>query len=209
MADSLKEVLPGKPNFTVVSPEQRRISRRIASDQATYIGPPLPEDHDLHIRSARIMKACLQSFPNCEVLLDSRDCGGDHLIEMFCDDRKTNASQICEVDAVIVVNGQVKVIIEIDGDDKPRHLCGKLDITTYATLASYGCDDYSMADSISFIQILAAVTKSSSSKSEQRRNIQNVFQKRLAECSFGRIRHYQILEGTDELSDRISLAVSR
>jgi hypothetical protein len=127
---------------------------------------------------------------------------------MFCDER-SNAANICEADVVIIVDGEVKVIIEIDTNDNPARLCGKVDITTYAKLASYGCEVYPMADEISFIQILAPVTNGNSSKMDQRKNIQGMFQKRLAEGSFGRIRHYQILEETGNVIDCTLSAVSR
>jgi hypothetical protein len=153
------------------------------------------------------------------VLLDKRDCGGEHYIRLYCDAKAAHASWLCEVDAAIVINREVKVIIEIDTTDKPAHLCGKLFASTLAIQAKAGKKSFQMADSVSFIQVLAKPKNDKTSKDRQWSYLQIKFQKNLDEASEGKIRHYQIfyekesgdfdrIESQQELIEHIQEAIA-
>lgn len=64
-------------------------------------------------------------YKNCEVIKD-RACGGKQNIPLFCSDSKSNETEFANVDMLLIRNGKVKIIIEIDeANRKPSHVIGK------------------------------------------------------------------------------------
>jgi len=73
---------------------------------------------------------------------------------VFCTDKKCNSSRYCFVDIAILLNDEVKVVIEIEESDiRPVAICGKLFISA---LASHFIHESSrrMADAAHFIQLI-------------------------------------------------------
>jgi hypothetical protein len=150
---------------------------------------------DLHKLIASIVKPMEDA--DVSVFLDSRNCGGEHLIGLYCDATASKRSYLCEIDVAVFVKQQLKVIIEIDNIDKPCHLAGKLFVSTFAMLARVARTNYRLADSVSFIQVLAAPKEhgfklGDAFNTGQLDYLQSKFQGKLDEAPNGKIRRYQI-----------------
>src|SRR5215471_13288137 len=86
---------------------------------------------NLHNLIAEIVRSL--KIADTRILCDCRDCGGDQKLQLFCSEIPSRETLLCEVDALILVDNEVKVVIEIDTAIRPVQLCGKLHISTYAT----------------------------------------------------------------------------
>lgn len=52
----------------------------------------------------------------------SSECGGKHNLPLFLSNEKSNKTEFCNVDILLIKNEKIKVIIEIEeSDDKPVH----------------------------------------------------------------------------------------
>ena len=68
-----------------------------------------------------------KNFPNerTTVLKDAA-CGGDHTLPLFCSDVRSYATRYACVDLMVIKEGKIKVIMEIEESNvKPVHLFGK------------------------------------------------------------------------------------
>lgn len=111
-------------------------------------------NHQLHRLIGKIIKENFSS-EEFEVLLD-RACGGEQNIPLFSTRKKSRATEICDVDILIMKNGKIKVIFEIEESNvKPTQICGKF---LTSALSSYYIDKknkvFPMDNSVLFIQIL-------------------------------------------------------
>lgn len=116
------------------------------------------------------------NFPSCEVLKDPA-CGGRQNLPLFGLLPKSNETEYCNVDALIVKNKQIRVIIEIEESDvKPTQICGKFltsALSSYFIHETYNNVPIAIMDAL-FIQILDATgLKRATSKIEQWRNLEN------------------------------------
>jgi len=81
----------------------------------------MPINHPLH---EAIGKIASEKFGS-DALLDSA-CGGQEHLPFFCCDKKSREIQFCNVDLLVLKDGEVNVIIEIDeSNKKPTQVCGK------------------------------------------------------------------------------------
>jgi len=110
-------------------------------------------NHKLHKTIGKIIKEYFSD--GFEVILD-RACGGKQNIPLFSSRRKSRETEICDVDILILKNGKVKVIFEIEeSHSNPTQICGK-----YLTSALSSCyisrnnKTHGMDKSVLFIQIL-------------------------------------------------------
>ena len=79
--------------------------------------------HPLHREIGMALK---NYFDNQGLILDPA-CGGNQNIPLFLKGQKSNKTEICNVDAAIIRNNKVKVIIEIEESTiTPTQICGKL-----------------------------------------------------------------------------------
>jgi len=99
-------------------------------------------------------------------------------IQLFCKNEKSHKSCVCYVDAVVLLNEQVKVIVEIEESDiRPVHLCGKVFVSALATHFIHRQDCYRMADRVFFVQVIDTSSKSeTASKLPQCRNLEPLIQ---------------------------------
>jgi hypothetical protein len=87
--------------------------------------------HLLHILIGEIILGA--ELTGCEPIL-GKDCGGDQYIQLFCDSRSEMATRFCSVDAIVLKDGQVKIIIEIEESDiRPAALSGKLFVSAHTS----------------------------------------------------------------------------
>jgi hypothetical protein len=132
-------------------------------------------DHPLHRLIGMIVSQL--DAPNAQVVLDTA-CGGQQKIQLFCADAKSHETCVCHVDALVLRNEQVKVIIEVEESDiRPVHLCGKVFVSALATHFMHRNERYGMADKVFFVQVIDTSSKSDrSSKLPQCRYLEPLIQ---------------------------------
>ncbi len=153
-------------------------------------------EHPLH----KIVGECIgtHKFPNCEIIEDQA-CGGKQNIPLFSSKHKSNRTEYCDVDLLILKDGKIRVIIEIEETDvKPTQICGKF---LTSALSRYFIHEYKnnvrvgMSDSVSFIQILnTAWLKAGTAKIEQWENLEKSIMSILP-IERSRIREYKLMYG--------------
>jgi hypothetical protein len=111
--------------------------------------------HPLHKVIGKIIE---KNVPSGYELAIDRACGGEQNIPLFSSKKKSNQTEYCNVDLLILKKDKIKVLIEIEeADTKPTQICGKY---LTSALSSYyihkSKDDIpiSMDDSVLFVQIL-------------------------------------------------------
>lgn len=111
--------------------------------------------HPLHEIIGEIFTRDL--FHGYKILKDPA-CGGGQNIPLFCSEIKSNQTEYCNVDLLILKSNKIKVIIEIEeADVKPIHICGKF---LSSAMAKYYIHESEknipvpMDNSVLFIQIL-------------------------------------------------------
>lgn len=109
-----------------------------------------------HLLHRQIGKIIRDNFSDgFEVILD-RACGGTHNIPLFSSRKKSWETELCNVDILILKNGKIKVIFEIEESNvKPNQIFGKFLASALATYHIYrNSKAYGMNKSVLFIQIL-------------------------------------------------------
>jgi hypothetical protein len=171
--------------------------------------------HPLHILIGNIILGAAMS--GCEVIL-GKDCGGDQNIQLLCSSEAEMATRFCSVDAIILKNGQVITIIEIEESDKrPVALCGKVLVSALAANFNHQGTRYPIAAHASFVQVIdTRKLKRNSSKLAQcwhlaeliRSNLQNHDRKMAYEIFHGNITEFERPEAQQELQDHLRAACS-
>jgi hypothetical protein len=150
-------------------------------------------EHQLH----KIIGDCIKGteFPDCKIITDPA-CGGQHNVPLFCSDVKSNETEYCNVDLLVIKDNKIRVIIEIEETDvKPTQICGKF---LTSALSSYYIHDsentpIGMSDSVLFIQILdTSQLKEKTSKIKQWKNLEKSIKNLLP---FKKIKKYKLLHG--------------
>ena len=157
-------------------------------------------EHPLH----KIVGQCIDDhkFPNCKIIKDPA-CGGQQNVPLFCSEDKSNKTEYCNVDLLILKDNKIRVIIEIEETDiTPTQICGKFltsALSSYFIHESENDIPLGMSDSVSFIQILnTARLKAGAAKPNQWQNLQKSIMDTLP-IKGSRIREYKLLYGN--LSD--------
>jgi len=163
-------------------------------------------EHPLHKEIGEYLKK--ENISGIELILDPA-CGGDQNIPLFKNEIKSNATEYCNVDIMIIKNDRVKIIIEIEeANIKPTQICGKLLTSALSNYYSKKNSNKSieMDDNTYFIQILDTTNlKEKSKKEEQFKNIEKSIQNILPVRN-SRIRNYKIfgLKRGDDLTKIIN-----
>ncbi|MCL2207509.1 MAG: hypothetical protein FWB90_05360 [Fibromonadales bacterium] len=159
------------------------------------------EKHPLHKTVGELLKKFAKD-KKFETRLDSA-CGGDQLISLFSCSEKSRESRLCCVDAMLLKNNKVAVVIEIEESDiKPTQICGKYLTTALSKEYNYA-DKESVSiekESIDFIQILdTSELKQNSRKEKQFKNIEQAIKDNLCGC----VKNYNIIyiDWEDERED--------
>ena len=117
-------------------------------------------------------------FPNYTIIRD-RACGGNQNIPLFCSPVKSNQTEYCNVDLLILKYNKIRVIIEIEETDiTPSQICGKFltsALSSYFIHSTRNDVPIGMGDSVSFIQILntSELKGDKTAKFNQWKNIQD------------------------------------
>ncbi len=114
-------------------------------------------------------------MPGCRVLR-APECGGEHNLPLFYSAKKSNATEFCDVDILILKGGQVRLIIEIEEVERgPGKLFGKFAVPAVCWGYIYGpsSEDARMGERVVFVQIVStADIQPNSSKLEQWRFVE-------------------------------------
>lgn len=152
--------------------------------------------HPLH----RIVGQCISSyrFPGCKIIKDPA-CGGQQNIPLFCSNDKSNKTEYCNVDLLILEDSKIRAIIEIEETDiTPTQICGKFltsALSSYFIHESENNNPIRMSDSVSFIQILnMSRLNEGTAKPDQWKNLEKSIRKILP-IEGSRIRKYKLLYG--------------
>jgi len=130
----------------------------------------------------------------------SGECGGNHNLPLFIrndtNDTTGNATELCNVDAIIKTSDAIGIIIEIEESGYlPTKICGKYLTSNLAKYYQYKKIDYIPFDSlnISFIQIID-MRKQSKEKEEQFRHIEKAIKNLINVAEKGGFEHGCIKE---------------
>lgn len=133
--------------------------------------------HQLHKTIGKIIKANFSE--KFSVILDQA-CGGKQNIPLFTSKKKSRITEICDVDILILKNGKIKVIFEIEESGVgPTQVCGKF---LTSALSSYYIDKedskFPMDNSVLFVQILdtSKLNEDKTSKTKQWENLEKSIQ---------------------------------
>lgn len=98
---------------------------------------------------------------DCQLIKDDA-CGGTQHIPLFVSKDKSRKTEYCDVDLLVLKNGKVRIIVEIEETNiGPTQICGKF---LTSALAGYYIHEtmnnkpVGMSDSVMFIQILDSST---------------------------------------------------
>ncbi len=134
-------------------------------------------NHPLHRKIGEYLEKQFNNSNNNITLLLDDACGGKQKISLFLADDKTRGSRLCQVDAMILKNNEIKIIIEIEETDlAPINILGKLFAPTIAKYYIHDKEEraITMADDVCFIQVVDTKKLSENSKKfEQFENIEN------------------------------------
>lgn len=133
--------------------------------------------------------ACMNKPGNIEV----------HDISLFSG-KKSNMTKLCNVDALIMQDNEVKVIIEIDeSNTSPNQICGKYMTSAFSDRYHYNDDNiYIHEKSVLFIQIIDTKKFPKMSKKEEKLKL---IEKKIGENTLGIIKKYALL--TDKNKEQI------
>jgi len=152
--------------------------------------------HPLH----KIVGECIGShkLPNCEIIKDPA-CGGEQNVPLFCSEDKSNKTEYCNVDLLILRDDKIRVVIEIEETDiKPTQICGKFLTSALSRYFIHECKNnvpVGMSDSVFFIQILnTSRLKEGTVKPDQWINLERSIMNILP-IKGSKIREYKLLYG--------------
>src|SRR5215469_11576704 len=152
--------------------------------------------HPLHKAVGDVLRSL--EGPNVRVLLDSA-CGGEgQQIRLFGYEPVGNNSCLAWVDAAVVVNGEIQVVLEIDESNvRPLYLCGKVFATALCNYSSRRGQRTPLAASLLFVQVIGTPKNEKSAKLRQcdylERTINSIF-----ETLDHRVHRYSFHHGTPE-----------
>ena len=137
-------------------------------------------------------------FPNCKIIRDVA-CGGQQNVPLFCSQNKSNETEYCNVDLLILKDNKIRVIIEIEETDiTPAQICGKFltsALSSYFIHESENNIPLGMSDSVSFIQILnMSRLRERTAKLDQWENLEESIMNTLP-IKGSKIRKYKLLYG--------------
>ena len=164
--------------------------------------------HPLH----KLIGAHIKSLDldNVQMSIDPA-CGGDQNIPLFMgDEPKSNGTEICNVDILIIKNDLIQIIIEIEETNiKPTQILGKFGTSLIAKYHSHyntNSNKIMMSNDVLFIQILDKKTlKAATSKIDQGQYIQESISRILPSLD-SNIKSYRLIYGDLRTIDLIGLS---
>ena len=154
-------------------------------------------NHELHQHIGQEIKKIKKK--NLEYRLD-KACGGQQYVSLFLDS-KDRKNAMCKVDAMLIYNNQIQVIIEIEESGlNPTKICGKYLASELSGFYERGDEKkIPFCDNPSFIQIIDITGRIGErySKKDQAKKIEKKIQEK---CKTGKIKQYYIfcIDGKDD-----------
>lgn len=157
--------------------------------------------HDLHLQVG--LELSKLNSGKVRVILD-RACMNEssdieiHNIPLFLDN-KSSETELCNVDALIIKEGKVCVIIEIDeSKTNPTQICGKYLTSAISNLYQYSNDAIEISiGTVLFVQFIDSTKFPNKSRKP---NKLNVIQKKINKNSQGIVKNYYLF--TDKEIDK-------
>ena len=154
--------------------------------------------HPLHYVVGDLFKNNLSS--SCKLVRDEA-CGGNQHISLFCSKEKSRATWYCDVDLLVIRDGTIRMIVEIEESDVgPNRVYGKFltpALAQYYIHESENDVPIGMHDSVTLIQILdtSNLKEDKTSKFEQWKNLEKSIEDILP-VKGSRINEYRIFYGS-------------
>src|ERR1700733_3166050 len=125
-----------------------------------------------------------------------KDCGGNQHIQLFCGGQAARATRFCSVDAIVLKEGKVKIVIEIEERDiRPTALCGKVVVSCLASHFIHQGTSFPLAEDDMFLQVMdTSKLSSNASKLDQCRYLNEAIRKTLS-TGVGNLREYELFYG--------------
>jgi len=170
--------------------------------------------HELHVSIGDLIEERLREREDFKLIRDMeciREGGVRQKIPLFCSEEKSNKTKYCNVDLLIIQDGKVRIIVEIEESNvKPTQICGKF-LTSALTryyIHETEKDLIGMHDSVTFIQIVGTSRlKRLSVKPEQWKNLEASI-RNILPLKDSNIREYRLF--TDlELKELVNLILER
>lgn len=154
--------------------------------------------HSLHVAVGDLFMSILSSS-DCRVIRDEAS-GGDQRIPLFLSERKSRKTEFCNVDLLVLKEGKIRIIVEIEESDVgPTRICGKF--LTSALSRFYIHESESnipirMHDSVKFVQIAntSGLEEDVTSKFEQWKNLEKAINSVLP-LGDSKIQEYRLFYG--------------
>ncbi len=165
--------------------------------------------HPLHVEVAEVVREKIRSgdllLLDSACVEDNADEKLQHLPLFRCDDvlDKSRATQYSNVDMLVVRNGRVRMIVEIEeSSTSPVTICGKVLASGMANCLIHLTLDPSLveyADHVTFVQVAKpkATTEDGSKKEEQFRLLESSIRAVLPSTGIGRYRLFYV-EGAND-----------
>ena len=169
------------------------------------------EKHPLHECIGNVIDKEISGLSGVEVIKDPA-CGGSQNIPLFCSRDKSNRTEYCNVDLLILKNKKVKVIVEIEESNiLPTQICGKFLTSALSVFfihvsgnihGNEAPEPIGMDESVLFVQFLDTSTlkMDKTSKIEQWDNISNSIQG-IIPVANSKIDSYKLFSGDLETFD--------
>jgi len=117
--------------------------------------------HELHVSIGDLIEETLREREDFKLIRDMecmREGGIKQKIPLFCSEEKSNKTKYCNVDLLVIQDGKIRVIVEIEESDvKPTQICGKFltsALARYYIHKTEGNVPIGMHDSVTFIQVV-------------------------------------------------------
>jgi hypothetical protein len=126
--------------------------------------------HAIHMAMGRLFE---KSLPTGCVLIRDEACGGEQRIPLFCTLEKSRATELCNVDMLVLKENRIRIIVEIEESNvKPTQICGKLltaALDKYFIHESENDEPIRMDETVTFVQIVdtSRLVKSKTAKYSQ------------------------------------------
>jgi hypothetical protein len=142
-------------------------------------------DHPLHVAVGNFLQQ-LSLPPGCDLLL-APECGGtEGCLPLFCSATKSNATQFCEADAIILKAGKICFTLEIEESClRPTNTFGKFFQAACCTHLSILRPLIATKEAATFVQVLDSTSLKfptygrQTTKPGQGRNIEQAIQRML------------------------------
>ena len=162
--------------------------------------------HELHMTIGDLIE---DNLGETDQLVRDQACGGNQQIPLFCSDKKSRRTEYCNVDLLVIKDGKIRVIVEIEESDvKPTQICGKFLTSALARYYIHETEDnvpIGMHDSVAFIQVVECSSlKSLSAKPYQWKNLESSI-RNILPLKDSNIKEYRLLTDLelDEFVDYI------